>query len=315
MAPRLPSVWLQYTDIVPRPDVRSPCGHGTRTPWAHGMYNCRVDTVHGHCATMRCAVSVWPRYLWQVGMVSVYCGHTATVATVLAWYPCPDNMYGCCHVAMVSTPSGHGVHVPWPHGNHRHGVHVPWPHGNRRHSVHVLWPHGNRRHGVHVLWPHGNRRHGVGTMSVPRQYVQLLCGHGTPTLWPHGMYNCRVDMVHGHRATTWCMVTVWPRCLYQVGKVSMYRGRTVTVATVVARCQCQTPCMVAVWPRYTHAVAIWYVQLPCGHGTRTPCHRLGTVAVTHAMATVPPRGVRSPCGHGICTKWARCSCTVAARQL
>jgi len=151
---------------------------------------------------------MWPRYLYQVGTVSVYHGCTATI-----------------HVATV-------------HRYHTHTV-----------CTVTMW-----------LWY---------TDIVPRQDVWLLCGHSTRMPWPHGMYNCCVDTVNSHRATMWCMVAMWPRYLYQVGMVSVYRGHTETVGMVLARCWYTVATWQPyVWALYRCTVATRQQYTLCGHSVR-----------------------------------------------
>jgi len=211
-------------------------------------------------------------------------------------------------------------------------------------------------YGCHGAMVHARRGHMVCTFAVWTRYMATVpprCVRWNAT--DEGTDCQRCSVITAGAAEVGCVgdipgandlsakqlisAPVWPPYLYQVGTVSVYRGPTATVrVATVHRYSAQTRCTVTVWPWYTHAVGTRYVQLPCGHGTRPPCHhavcglRMATVSMAsgHGVRVLWPHGNRShgvgtvsmpgqyvrllPCGHGIYTKWARCPCTVATRQ-
>jgi len=199
---------------------------------------------------------MWPRYLYQVGTVSVYRGRTATVHVLSpcgygTQIPRPHHMYGC-HVVMVYQHRANNVPTVavWPqymdtmptwyrycgHMATIHNVVAQCPCTMSTRQLYI--PCG---HSMCVPWPHGDCTYclGMDTMAtwytniVPTQCLRSPCGHGIQTPCPHGVYHRRVATVHRYCAHTTCMVGIWPRYTYTV----------------------PTPCLLS----------------PCGHGTQTLC--------------------------------------------
>ena len=200
-------VWPQYTNTVPTVAVWPRYmdtvltqyryrGHTATvhivwawTPCPHGVYHHRVATVHRYRAqtTHGCCVAtvyqhrantvptvaVRPPYTDTVPTWYRHRGHTATIHNGVARWPCTVStrqLYISC---------GHGVHVPWPHGNRLYCLGTISAYRSHTVTVHTVWVQYLCGYGS-VYHSHTATVHTPYTVATRRQChamaTQQLCG-------------------------------------------------------------------------------------------------------------------------------------------
>ena len=127
-----------------------------------------VAKVYQHRANTVPMVAVRPQYTDTVPTWYRHHGHTATIHNVVAWWPCTvstQQLYISCG----------------------HGVRVPWPHGNRSYCLGTISAYCSHMATVHTVW------------------VRYLCGY-------RSVYHSHTATVpcHGHTATVWAVLTQCP---------------------------------------------------------------------------------------------------------
>jgi len=175
----------------------------------------------------------------------------------------------------------------------------------------------HRVHMVHMVTVWLQHVHSTQASNLMDMAPGRWAPHGTQyrvdvhrTCPPCQMHTVTMRALCQHCPHSGCVATAWHcRCVVTVYR---HRDHTVCAVTVWLRYTNTVPtCMVAVWPRYTDTVPTPWLQLPCGHGTRTPCP-LGTDTVaTRRPYTTWWHGGRVPCPHGNCTYHVAMVCVTA----